>query len=113
MLSRKNRLPRNIFDTVISGGRVIHGVNFSVRYVTGRENPEGRASVVISKKVAGTAVARNRFRRAAYEEIAKHLPGTGIHCIFFAKPGSIKITKEEIHKEIAGLVAKIKTAGRF
>lgn len=43
-----------------------------VRFVGNKRRQEARAAVVVSKKVAKSAVVRNRIRRRVYEALRRH-----------------------------------------
>jgi len=66
MLPRRERIPKKLFPD-FSLGRVFSNEFFSIRVCEDKEAKyEFRASVVVSKKVAKTAVRRNLLRRRLY-----------------------------------------------
>lgn len=68
MLAKKNRLPRAVFDTPPSArARFAYG---TVAFF--RHSPAAGA-VVVSKKVAKSAVTRNRIKRRTYHALRPHL----------------------------------------
>jgi ribonuclease P protein component len=68
---------------VLARGRGRHSATLSLKLLAG-EAPF-RCAVVVSKKVAKTAVARNRVRRAVYRALNQtSLPPTG-HAILFVQ----------------------------
>ena len=71
MLSKKNRISKHGFPEVnIRGFRVFSHSFTAVFY---KNTEEKRVAVVVSKKMAKTAVVRNRLRRRAYEGISPSL----------------------------------------
>ena len=69
MLPRRNRLSRREFTRVAQSRMVVGGELGSLRAALFPDPP--RFSVVISKKVAKSAVARNRLRRRIYAILHK------------------------------------------
>lgn len=74
MLSKKYRFhSRGGVKYTYSHGKTIRSPKLSLVY---NENPRGfqRFAVVVSKKIAKSAVERNRIRRRVYEAIRYELP---------------------------------------
>ncbi|MFA5997177.1 MAG: ribonuclease P protein component [Candidatus Paceibacterota bacterium] len=68
MLPRKNRIPRNDFPSHnVKGFRVFSPLFTGVFFKSEANN--SRASVVVSKKTAKTAVDRNKLRRRFYDVV--------------------------------------------
>jgi ribonuclease P protein component len=110
MLSRKNRLTRSQFSEYFSTGKRLHSPLFTLVY---KEDNSFKASAVISKKIAKTAVARNKFRRrvyAVFESYAREHPLCGIF-ICIARPGAGNATFDLIRKELLSLIHKISVLG--
>lgn len=63
MLSRKHRLSRLDVKNTLKQGRIFRAPSCTVRYLP---SPLFRIGVAVSKKIARTAVARNRIRRFVY-----------------------------------------------
>lgn len=59
---------------VYKNGASIRSSLGTVRYVKNTRRTMPRCGVVVSKKVAKSAVVRNRIRRRVYEIIRTHLP---------------------------------------
>lgn len=74
MLPRKNRITRKDFPSRdMRGFRVFSPLFSAVFYQTsGKSSLQSRASVVVSKKTAKTAVARNTLRRRFYDLLAPY-----------------------------------------
>ena len=69
MLSKKIRLTTSLFDQVFKTGKVQHSSSFWVRSSLLPAELPSRFAVVVSKKVAPTAVLRNKIRRIVYRAI--------------------------------------------
>jgi len=63
MLSKKERLSRDAFNRFFSVGKRFRSDSFDLIYAP---HPTFHGAVVISKKVASRAVARNTMRRRVY-----------------------------------------------
>lgn len=71
MLPRKDRIPRHeIPSPKMKGFRVFSPLFSAVFYITTQNKEESRASVVVSKKTAKTAVSRNLLRRRFYSVLS-------------------------------------------
>lgn len=64
-------------------------------------------SVVVSKKVAKTAVSRNKIRRRAYSVLGKNVKNP-YFIILFGKKGVEKATFAEVEADIKKLLEKVK-----
>ena len=69
MLPKKIRLTTSLFDQVFKVGKVQHGKLFWMRSFLLPLGFSSRFAVVIPKKVASTAVLRNKIKRLVYQEI--------------------------------------------
>lgn len=66
MIQRQHRFwGRSSIDRVHKQGRVERSKQLNLKYMPGRDN--WRLAVVVSKKVAKSAVTRNRIRRRLFE----------------------------------------------
>ncbi len=106
MVTSTNRLPRAAFPAFFASGRRLHSPHFTL-VVTNHKTC--MVSVVVSKKVAKTAVDRNRLRRRAYGVVerllkASSLPGV---VIILYKAGSLKVPRLTLQAELEGLLAQI------
>ena len=104
MLKRSHKISRREFLSV-SPARPFHTDYFSIRAVPA-ENP--RFSVVVSKKVARTAVSRNRLRRRVYAVLAEALPRmrAPLRASIYAKKGAETLSYPDIKKEILFLLSR-------
>lgn len=90
MLERKNRVGRGYFAEVMKGGSKISTPVFLVRYRRQTTGQAFKCSVVVSKKIAKSAVDRNNFRRRVYAAINEIINTTPVcagpyTAIFFVK----------------------------
>ena len=79
MLAKRSRLTAVEVRAILEKGRSVRLGSLSAKYCTAKD---ARAAVVVSKKVAKTAVMRNRLRRAAYRTLQK-TPLSRVHAVFF------------------------------
>ena len=83
---------------------------FGLKYVENQHRPHPRVAVIVSKKVAKSAVKRNRMRRRVYEILRQHFN--------FEKPYDIAVTifsdevlavsHEELKEQLKKLVSELK-----
>lgn len=100
MLPKRRRLSAREVREVLRRGRSLRAGAVSVRYMGGST---GKAAVVVSRKVAGRAVERNRLRRAGYRALSVNpsfLP-QDTHVVFFIQK------KEFDPKDIVSLCLKL------
>ena len=79
MLAKKQRLTAAEVREILKSGRSARSATLSAKYVRAQD---ARAAVVVSSKVAKTAVLRNKLRRAAYAVLCTALT-KNIHVVFF------------------------------
>ncbi len=99
MLPKKERLSRTEFNRFFSIGKRSHSPSFQVVYTA---YPTLHASVVVSKKIAKTAVQRNKIRRQIYDivknyRIKENLVGV---FIFVTKQPVVQKTYVELKNEV-------------
>ena len=109
MIPKKSRINREDFEKMMKMGRLCNGGLFSLRFLknTGKST---HFSVVVSKKVAKTAVLRNKIRRRGYsifQKVQKELKNNGF-IILFAKKGAEKATFAETEAQIQEILKKAK-----
>lgn len=73
MLPARKRLAAAEVREILKSGKAVRSGHLLLKYCPARS---GAAAVVVSKKVAKSAVARNRIRRSIYRELARALPAT-------------------------------------
>lgn len=71
MLKGQNRLRSGEVRAVLKDGRVLRGVSLTAKYI---QADGSKMAVVVSKKIAKTAVRRNIIRRAVYSALPSPLP---------------------------------------
>jgi len=89
-------------------GEVVHGKLMSIRF-TKNKKQDFRLAVVVSKKVAPSAVLRNRIRRRIFELVRteNRLAGQPIDVIVYAKASAIaEVPKVELGREVSRLTKK-------
>lgn len=93
MIARKNRLTvKRHFKKVYDKGAKYNGEFFICRYYNRRTDTPGRASIVISKKTAPSAVERNLIRRRYKAVLRDGLKVIrGFDLIFIPKKGKKQI----------------------
>jgi ribonuclease P protein component len=82
MLAGASRLRASEVEEVLKKGRGARGIFLSVKKIP--TTTPLRFAVVVSKKIAGSAVGRNRLRRGLYEAL-KEWSGTGNVVVFLNK----------------------------
>lgn len=89
-------------------GAIVHGSLFSLRFL---KNPLNTSafSVVVAKKVAKTAVSRNKIRRRCYSILKKVQESLNNYyfIILFAKKGVEKASFADVKADIEKLAAKV------
>jgi len=71
MLPARKRLAAAEVREILKNGSTVRSGPLVVKY---RTSSRGAAAIVVSKKVANTAVVRNRVRRALYRALGQSLP---------------------------------------
>ncbi len=110
MVASSYRLSRAEFPAFFASGKRYHSAHFTLVVST---YSECKVSVVVSKKVAKTAVDRNRLRRRAYgvvERLLKVNPPKGVFIIMY-KPGALRASREALQIELEALLAQIQKPG--
>ncbi len=75
MIPKNNRLTTNLFKEVFLKGKSVFGPEISLVYIKNSSGVHSRFSFSVSKKVAKTAVLRNRIRRRSYVALSPLLDG--------------------------------------
>lgn len=72
MISRRHRFHGyNSLRFVYQNGQTVRGPLCALKYVRNNRRDQYRLAVVVSKKVAKSAVQRNRIRRRLYEAVRR------------------------------------------
>ena len=101
MLKSNERMTRQEFSAVFKEGQRTHTPFFQVIYIPQRDR---KVAVVVSKKVAKSAVRRNELRRRLYALFEK-LTMVG-HYIVLVKPSLGTLTKTKQQDEFMKAVCK-------
>jgi ribonuclease P protein component len=112
MLPKSERLSvRDI--ALLENGRSVFGTHLSIRYSPARSNTSAagslkKFSVTVSKKVAKTAVLRNRIRRRVYVALreAKSSISKSVFLIVIPKKECDTLAIAEIKSELTALFNK-------
>lgn len=109
MLAKENRLTaKSDFDAVRENGRIFKGKNFSLSYRDRGDKGETRFGFVVSKKVSGRAVDRNKVKRVLREIVRKNISSVkaGFDCIFLVKKSFLGVKGSEIEIEVKDALKK-------
>lgn len=93
---------KSFFKTVTKSGGLFNSDHLSLKAIKGGPL-KSEVRVVVSKKVASSAVSRNRIRRQVrglFEEINP----PSIQAIFYAKAGVKDLSLKELRKEVGSLI---------
>lgn len=107
MISKKNRVNKDLFNKIFKEGSIIHSPIFLFKYIKNLEN-KGLYSFVVPKTVAKSAVKRNSLRRKGYNSLRNIGIIGGISGIFFYKKGTSGVLTTEIKESIELTLKKIK-----
>lgn len=112
MLSAKNRFHRrNHLNRVYRDGKSVRGGAISLKYRFDSKNEGFKVAVVVSKKVAKSAVVRNRIRRRVFEAVRLSPIGSkpGLEAVFGVFDKTVaEIPSEDLKNQISSLLAKAK-----
>lgn len=104
MISKRNRVTRKEVEKVWKDGRFVRSTTFSLKYLLLGGNFTPRVAFVAPKKVAKTAVLRNKMRRQGYSAIRPFIPSLpkGFMGIFTFNlvPKEASLIPEEIKKAL-------------
>lgn len=106
MIPKKTRTNREIFEKVMKKGGFLNSGLFSLRFL---KNPENTTSfsVVVAKKIAKTAILRNKIRRRAYS-VLKRVVKNPYQVILFGKKGVEKATFSETESGVLDVLKRAK-----
>lgn len=105
MPPKKSRMNRKVFKN-LSRGKTFQGDFLSLRIAKTKDNT--KTTFIASKKVAKSAVARNRLRRRGYAALTnfiKKIPEGNLLAFYF-KTGAEKISYQETSREVKGLLIR-------
>lgn len=107
MLSKNRRIPRKMFPLFINGAKVFKNNLFLLRFVTVNEQ-NSRFCFSVSKKIAKSAVVRNRLRRAGYRLLGKYLPEIKPNILTLFSFKMVPKNDEEIIKGLGSILKESK-----
>jgi len=103
MLARQYNLKRKEnFEIVEKQGKIYQSDSFGIAYVKREDKECSKFGFIISKKISGEAVHRNRIKRAMSEAVRFLLTEIkdGYNFVFLAKQPSTRKSTDEIMKEV-------------
>jgi ribonuclease P protein component len=100
MLAKKHRLNAHAVREVLARGSIKRTATFVTRVLP---SPAFQCAVVVSKKIAKTAVERNRIRRVVYAKIASNKPWNAhtVHAYVLTVRSSTLPSGEALAAELA------------
>ena len=96
MLKRKQRVTSEVFSRVLKKGKTCHSDNFTLRFISGTS---GRAAVIVSKKIAKTAVSRNTIKRKVRSALVPLIPNKSLTILVYTKKGAAKLSVQKMGRE--------------
>lgn len=106
MLPKRHRLRIADFQE-LRGSRVFHSPHFLLQVKTLPKRSHAKAAAVVSLRVGGTAVARNRLRRHIYAALDDFVRARkGFLLTVTAKNGAETLSPEAITRELSALLPR-------
>lgn len=109
MLASEYRLSgQGNFEKVLAGGTFVQANSFGLVYLKRSDELVSRYGFVVSTKVAKEAVLRNRIKRALSEAVRFLVSDVkrGYDVVFLAKQKGLKMSTDEIMREVRGALLK-------
>ena len=103
MLSKKKRVTKELFQTVLKSGNTLSGSFFIFRYIK-QNTPQ--YTFVASKKIAKRAVDRNKLRRQGYNAL-NSFPLKNYLGVFFYKKHPKNVSFKDIKEDISFILSKL------
>jgi len=102
MLSKSRRLTADDFKQFPRNAETVHTPVFVMRVAPDAPESYTRFGVVISQKVARTAVARHRLKRRVHGmlESVIHDVADGYAVVFYMKQEAVNTTSEELRRSV-------------
>ena len=106
MLPKSKRLSTKLVTSVMGKGQSFHSPFFVIRLAAGNE--KSSFSISVPKKIAKTAVQRNKIRRQAYSAIKTMESGVkgGFNAVVIAKSGLENLSFDEVKSELEKIFVK-------
>lgn len=105
MFSKKNRVSKSLFLSILEKGKIISSPVFLFKYI---KSNDSRIAFVASKTVSKLAIGRNKLRRQGYSALREIGIPLGYNGIFFYKKGNKDKTFGEIKENVDFIVNKLK-----
>jgi ribonuclease P protein component len=109
MLKKKERLNRADFNRFFSSGKRTHHQFFTVIF-----SPYSafHASVVVSKKTASKATARNTLRRRVYAVLRDFAHKSGLRGVYIVllKPAAVKASRKALREALREFLSRMEEA---
>ena len=93
-----------MFSRVLKKGKTCHSDNFTLRFISGTSE---RAAVIVSKKIAKTAVSRNTIKRKVRSALAPLIPNKSLTILVYTKKGAAKLSVTEMARELRALIGSV------
>lgn len=105
MLSKSKRIPRKTFSCLAKNAKTLRNRLFLLRFVslTGQKK-KSRFCFSVSKKIAKSAVVRNRLRRFGYKILEKYIPDIKPNTLILFSFREIPPKEEEISESIESIL---------
>ncbi len=89
-------------------GRTVQSKSFGTSFIKEGDSPS-KFGFIVSNKISGSAVERNRIKRAMKEGVRKSLPliAKGLSIVFFAKTLAVRSESQDIEAEVKIVLQKI------
>lgn len=109
MLRKKNRISSRLFPKKERPLKNIPSESFSLSIYSAKDNKEIKVSVIVSKKVAKTAVARNKIRRRFYSILKKEISyiKKNILLVIYVKKIAFEKKYSNLESEIKSILNKL------
>jgi ribonuclease P protein component len=103
MLSKKKRVDKKTFQTILKKGKIISSPFFTLYFI---QNKEPRYAFVAPKKIFKIAIKRNKMRRIGYNVLRNISIHSGLG-VFIYKKEAISLNIKEIQEKILLLLKKV------
>lgn len=106
MLPKKHRIKKSTFPTFVGKGRSFFVEILTMRAVSDGSQAPARASVVVSKKVAKSAVQRNLIKRRVYAVLHTYMSTIkpGLSLVLYPKNTIIKTSFKTLKDQMQHLL---------
>ncbi len=107
MIPKKHRISKDFFEEINKNGKGLSSPFLSIKYLKNNENIS-LFSTVVSKKVSKISPKRNLIKRRINSILNKHKNDIkqGYFVVFYAKPGALDRSFDQIKEETLNLLTK-------